>query len=471
MTTLGRISSLGEGESRWTRASVGEWLRSPVAPYYLVLVSTVMLTGLGLVMVLSASSVGSYVESGSSYTVFISQIVYASGGALLALIGARLPLRWWKRLAWPGIFVAVALQLLVFTPLGTGFQGNRNWIEIGGRTLQPSELGKVALVVFGAAILATKRKVLHRPMHVVVPFLFPFGILLLGLVLQGHDLGTGMVLMAIIIGLLWTAGVPGTWFAGLAVVAVGGVVVLATGSANRMSRIQTWIGGICDSPHAASGCYQKVHAEYALADGGWWGVGLGSSREKWGILPEPHNDFILAIIGEELGLPGSLAVLALFAVLAYACFRIVSQAEDMFTRLAAAGVLVWFLGQALVNIGSVIGMLPIIGVPLPLVSSGGSALIAALIGVGLLLALARSLPGARERLGGRTRSLRRTFAAVPSGAPAGAARATRPAAATRTTPRRPAAVRAGSPRTAPAPRTAPGRRPGATPARRPRAGR
>ena len=126
MTTLGRISSLGEGESRWTRASVGEWLRSPVAPYYLVLVSTVMLTGLGLVMVLSASSVGSYVESGSSYTVFISQIVYASGGALLALIGARLPLRWWKRLAWPGIFVAVALQLLVFTPLGTGFQGNRN---------------------------------------------------------------------------------------------------------------------------------------------------------------------------------------------------------------------------------------------------------------------------------------------------------------------------------------------------------
>ena len=405
----------GPARTGWTVESVGEWLRSPVAPYYLALVSASVLTGLGLVMVLSASSVGSYRATGNSYGVFLDQLAFAVGGVVLAVIGSRLPVRVWRWLAWPGIFLAVALQLAVFSPLGAdAFQGNRNWIQVGPFGGQPSEFGKVALVVFGAAVLATKRKVMHRPLHAAVPLVFPFGLLLLGLVLQGHDLGTGMIMLGIIVGLLWAAGLPARWFVGLGTVAAVGVGVLAAGSANRMQRIQTWIGGICDDPQVA-GCYQKVHAEYALADGGWWGIGLGESREKWGRLPEPHNDFILAIIGEELGLPGTLAVLGLFAVFAYACFRIVTQAEDPFTRLAAAGVMVWFLGQALVNIGSVIGMLPIIGVPLPLVSSGGSALIAALIGVGLLLALARSLPGAQERMGQRTSTLRRTLAALPAG--------------------------------------------------------
>ncbi|AXH95659.1 putative lipid II flippase FtsW [Ornithinimicrobium avium] len=403
------------GAQEWTVASVGEWLRSPVAPYYLVLVSATVLTGLGLVMVLSASSVGSYATSGSSYTVFLDQLLYASLGIGLAVVASRLPVSWWKKLAWPAIFVALLLQALVFTSLGVGeFQGNNNWISIGGRTIQPSEFGKIALVVFGAAVLATKRRVIHRIGHATVPLVFPFGIVLVGLVLQGHDLGTAMIMLAILVGMLWAAGLPAKWFLGVGAVAVAGVAFLAAGSANRMQRIQVWIGGICDNPHAATGCFQKVHAEWALADGGWWGLGLGESREKWGLLPEPHNDFILAIIGEELGLGGTVAVLALFAVLAYACYRIVSQAEDTFVRLAASGVMIWLLTQAMLNIGSVIGMLPIIGVPLPLVSSGGSALVAALIGVGLLLSLARAVPGARERLSPRTSRLSRTLAALPT---------------------------------------------------------
>ncbi|MDO5501528.1 MAG: putative peptidoglycan glycosyltransferase FtsW, partial [Propionibacteriaceae bacterium] len=362
-----------------------------------------------------ASSVGSYADSGNSYGVFITQVVYAAVGIVLAFVASRIPIRWWKRLAWPAAFAALGLQALVFSPLGAdSFQGNRNWIEIGGRTLQPSEFGKLGLVVFGAAILAAKRKVMHKVLHASIPFVFPVGLVLVGLVMQGNDLGTAMILVAILIGMLWSAGLPGRWFLGVGAVAAAGVGYLAAGSANRMKRIQLWLGDICDGgPHADDGCFQKVHAEYALADGGWWGLGLGESREKWGLLPEPHNDFILAIIGEELGLPGTLSVLALFAVLAYACFRIVSQAEDPFTRLAASGVMIWFLSQALLNIGSVIGMLPIIGVPLPLISSGGSALIAALVGLGFLLALARSLPGASEALGGRPSTLRRTFAAIP----------------------------------------------------------
>ncbi|MFK5633804.1 MULTISPECIES: putative lipid II flippase FtsW [unclassified Ornithinimicrobium] len=415
MTSITRHAGLGGRSSAqdegMTVASVGAWLRSPVAPYYLTLVSAIVLTGLGLVMVLSASSVRSYLDSGSSYTVFLEQVAYASIGVVLAVVGSRLPLVWWKRLAWPGIFLALALQAAVFTSLGVEFQGNRNWIEIAGRTLQPSEFGKIALVVFGATVLATKRRVMHKIGHATVPLIFPFGLVLVGLVMQGNDLGTAMIMLAILVGLLWAAGLPGRWFLGVGAVVTAGVAYLAAGSANRMERIQVWVGGICENPHV-QGCFQKVHAEYALADGGWWGLGLGESREKWGLLPEPHNDFILAIIGEELGLPGSLAVLLLFAVLAYACFRIVSQSEDTFARLAAAGLLVWFLGQALLNIGSVIGMLPIIGVPLPLVSSGGSALVSALLGIGLLLALARSLPGATESLAAKPSRLGRTLASV-----------------------------------------------------------
>ena len=411
MTSITRHRGIPAGSLSMT--TVGEWLRSPVAPYYLILASATMLAGLGLVMVLSASSVSSYAESGSSYTVFLNQLTYAGIGVLLAVIGSRLPPRWWRRLAWPAILLALALQAAVMTGLGADFQGNRNAIVIANRALQPAEFGKLALVVFGAAVLASRRRVMHKVLKASVPLL-PVGGALVALVLAGHDLGTAMILVAILVGLLWSAGLPGRWFLGVGAVATAAVLALALGSANRMQRIQVWLGSICDGGPHVEGCFQKVHAEYALADGGWWGLGLGESREKWGLLPEPHNDFILAIIGEELGLPGSLAVLLLFAVLAYACFRIVSQAEDTFTRLAASGVMIWLLAQAVLNIGSVIGMLPIIGVPLPLVSSGGTALIAALIGVGLLLSLARSLPGAREALGGRTSTLRRTFAAVPS---------------------------------------------------------
>ena len=398
--------------TRSSLGAAGEWLRSPVAPYYLVLTSVAALVSIGLVMVLSASSVRSYVETGSSYDVFVEQLAFASVGVLLAWCGSRLPVTWWKRLAIPGLLAAALLQAAVFSPLGGDFQGNRNWILIGGRSLQPSEFVKLALVVFGAAVLARKRKVIGQIAHAMIPFVVPGAALLIGLVVAGRDLGTAMILVSIAGGMLFVAGLPLRWFAVVGVAVAVGVGYLAAGSGNRMQRIETWLGNTCTSPHV-DGCFQKVHAEYALADGGWWGVGLGASREKWSLLPEPHNDFILAIIGEELGLPGSLAVLVLFGILGYACFRIVADTPDPFVRLAAAGVMIWLLAQACLNIGSVIGMLPIVGVPLPLVSSGGSALIAALMGVGLLLAMARSLPGCSEALSGRSSRLRRTLAAFP----------------------------------------------------------
>ncbi|MCK0112667.1 putative lipid II flippase FtsW [Ornithinimicrobium sp. F0845] len=394
-------------------AGVGERLRSPVAPYYLLLGATSLLVAIGLVMVLSASSVSSFQQDGSSYTVFLTQLMYAGAGIVLAFLCSRLPVRAWKWLAPWGMVAAIGLQALVFSPLGVDFQGNRNWISLAGFSVQPSEFGKLALVVFGAAVLARKRRVLGRISHVLIPFVIPGAGVLIALVLAGHDLGTVLILTAITGGMMFGAGVQARWFIGVAALTGGGAAYMAALSANRMERIQVWIGDICTTPDV-KGCFQKVHAEYALADGGWWGLGLGGSREKWGLLPEPHNDFILAIIGEELGLPGTLTVMALFVVIAYACYRIVVTSPDFFVRIAACGIMVWLVAQAMLNIGSVIGMLPIIGVPLPLVSSGGSALVAALMGVGVLLSLARSLPGARESLAGRPSVLRRTLAVVPA---------------------------------------------------------
>lgn len=402
-----------EADRESVAAGISERLRSPVAPYYLLLTATGLLVAIGLVMVLSASSVSDYQKDGTSYGTFLEQLMYAGAGIGLGLVASRLPVRVWKWLAPYGLAVAIGLQMLVFTGLGINFQGNRNWISIAGYSMQPSEFAKVALVVFGAWILARKRRVLGRISHVLVPFVIPGAAALIGLVLAGHDLGTVLILVAITGGMMFGAGVQARYFVAVAALAGVGAAYMAVGSSNRMERIQAWIGDICVNPDV-QGCFQKVHAEYALADGGWWGLGLGASKEKWGLLPEPHNDFILAIIGEELGLPGTLTVMLLFVVIAYACYRIVVSSKDFFVRIAACGIMVWLVAQAVLNIGSVIGMLPIIGVPLPFVSSGGSALVAALLGMGILLSLARSLPGARESLADRPSVLRRTLAVVPA---------------------------------------------------------
>ncbi|HEY8745345.1 MAG TPA: putative lipid II flippase FtsW [Chloroflexota bacterium] len=381
--------------------------------YYLLLSATAMLVVIGLVMVLSASSVTSYSINKSSYTVFLSQLQAAVVGVIGAFVATRIRLVTWKRVSVPLLLAALLLQALVFVPgLGVSVNGNRNWIQIAGQQIQPSEFAKVALVLFGATVLTKKRRKLGELMHATVPLVFPAGALLLLLVLGGKDLGTGLVLLAIIGGLLFAAGVPARMFllAGAGSAALAAAMVVT--SANRMGRIKDWIGGGCVDPHGS--CWQTTHGQYALADGGWWGVGLGASREKWQWLPAAHNDFIFAIIGEELGLPGTLVIIGLFGLLAFACYRLVVRSGDFFVRVATAGVMVWILAQAMINIGAVIGLLPVIGVPLPLVSSGGSALVTTLFGLGMLLSFARNEPGCREALAARPGVVRRSLAVMPS---------------------------------------------------------
>ena len=398
------------GSSPWHRAM--PWLKrleSPVTTYYLLLSATAMLVIIGLVMVLSASSVTSYQATNSSFTVFFNQLRYAVIGVIGAFVANRLSLKTWKRLSVPMLAAAIVLQSLVFVPgLGVRVNGNRNWIHIAGQQVQPSEFAKIALVLFGATVLTKKRHNLNKFMHVTVPLVFPAGGLLLLLVLAGGDLGTSLVLLAILAGMLFVAGVPARMFLVAGAGSAALAATMAVTSPNRMGRIHSWLAG-CTDP---TKCFQTIHGQYALADGGWWGVGLGASREKWSWLPEAHNDFIFAIIGEELGLPGTLAIIGLFGLLAFSCYRLVLRRDDFFVRVATGGVMVWILAQAAINIGSVIGLLPVIGVPLPLVSSGGSALMATLFALGMLLSFARNEPGCREALAARPGVVRRSLAVM-----------------------------------------------------------
>ncbi|KGN40229.1 putative lipid II flippase FtsW [Knoellia aerolata] len=401
-------------EERGT-AFVPEWLERldrPVTTYYVLVGVTTVLVGFGLIMVLSASAVTSLNEtdSGSAYSIFFSQLQFAVIGAIALLVASRLSVATWKRLALPLLGAALALQLLVFTPLGIDVQGNRNWLDFKVITMQPSELLKVALALSGGLVLSAKRKQLGRLGHALVPFVFPIAVVAIGLVLLGHDLGTALVMSAIVGGVLYTAGVPGRWFA---LAAAGGAAVAAAfvvTSPNRLGRFDVWLGRDTDPTGIAR---QPIHGRYALADGGWTGLGLGGSREKWQWLSEPHNDFIFAIIGEELGLPGTIMVLVLFVVLALACYRLVMRSSDFFVRIATAGIMSWIVVQAMINVGAVIGLLPVIGVPLPLVSSGGSSLVTTMLALGILLSFARSEPGCAKALAARPSLLRRSFAVLP----------------------------------------------------------
>jgi cell division protein FtsW len=399
----------GRGTSRLR--SWADRFDSPVTTYYLLLFLTLALVAVGLIMVLSSSAIVSLREtdSGSAYTIFTTQALYAGIGAVALAVASRFSPGAWKRLAVPALVGGILLQLLVFTPLGDSFQGNRNWIRVGPVSIQPSETIKVGLALAGGAVLARKRKHLSSFGHVLVPYLVPLAAVAVAVVVMGHDLGTVIVLGAVVAGVLFAAGIPLRWFAIAGVPFVGMAVAFVVTSSNRLGRFDVWLGRDTDPTGAAR---QPIHGRYALADGGWLGLGLGQSREKWGMLSEPHNDFIFAIIGEELGLPGTLAILLLFAGVALACYRLVSRSDDFFVRVVTAGVMTWVIVQALINIGAVIGLLPVIGVPLPLVSSGGSSLITTMGAFGILLSFARSEPGCREALSARPSSLRRSLAVV-----------------------------------------------------------
>ncbi|WP_432135940.1 MULTISPECIES: putative lipid II flippase FtsW [unclassified Streptomyces] len=381
----------------YTRAHKA-WDR-PLTAYYLILGGSLLITVLGLVMVYSASQIKALELSLPGTFFFRKQFLAALIGTVLLVLASRMPVKLHRALAYPILAGAVFLMALVQVPgIGMAVNGNQNWIAVGGSfQIQPSEFGKVALVLWGADLLARKqdKRLLTQWKHMLVP-LVPVAFTLLGLIMLGGDMGTAIILTAILFGLLWLAGAPTRLFAGvLAIAGTIGLILIKT-SPNRMARLSCI--GATEPRSGAVDCWQAVHGIYALASGGIFGSGLGASVEKWGQLPEAHTDFIFAVTGEELGLAGTVSVVALFAALGYAGIRVAGRTEDPFVRYAAGGVTTWITAQAVINIGAVLGLLPIAGVPLPLFSYGGSALLPTMFAIGLLIAFARDEPAARAAL-------------------------------------------------------------------------
>ncbi|WP_353712048.1 putative lipid II flippase FtsW [Arthrobacter sp. K5] len=372
-----------------------------------ILAVVLVLAALGLIEVASASSVESVAAGRDPYDLPLKQGMWTAAGIAIMFGLARLRTRHVRWLAWPLLGAAVVALGLVFTPLGMTVNGNRNWLGFGGFTVQPSEFAKLALILWAAAVLSRKQALLHEWKHAVVPLLLPAGALIIGLVALGHDLGTAMIIMMILAATMFYGGVRMKVFGVAGIVCTVGSLILAATSGNRVSRISSWLGaGSADDSQGVG--YQALHGQYALASGGWLGVGLGQSRQKWNWIPEAHNDFIFTILGEELGLAGTLLVLVLFTVLGIAVFKVIARTQDTFARIVSSSVITWIIGQAVVNIAMVTGLLPVIGVPLPFISYGGSAMVSSMAGVGMILAVTRPQPV-------RTVRAKRQRAAVHSG--------------------------------------------------------
>jgi cell division protein FtsW len=415
----GSVASADEGGQRdrlawWAgvRESVRHLLDRPLTSYYLLLGSAALLLTIGLMEVMSASSVYSYKAYGNSYHVFLRQLTWVLMALPIAFAATRVPHRLLRWLAWPALLVSAVLIYLTSTSLGFAVNGNRNWLALGPLTMQPSELAKLAIILWCADLYARKDKLLDNWVHTLVPMVPVTGLVTALVVMQG-DLGTALVLMAIILGMLWVVGAPARLFVG-SMVTVGVLALyLATTSAERLQRLTNFADPFKDYQGAG---WQPAHGLFAMSTGGLLGKGIGASQQKWGSLPEAHTDFIFAVLGEELGLVGTLLVLALFLTLAYAGIRIAVRTKDPFVRYMAAGITIWLTSQMMVNVGMVLALLPVIGLPLPLVSYGGSALLPSLVALGLMLSFARSEPGARAAL--RARRRRRAAGVTAKGRPA-----------------------------------------------------
>lgn len=412
----GRVAAHRPARPTRPERSLGSWLHSvqhaldrPLTSYYLLLGAATLLLTIGLMMVLSASSVYSYKLYGNSYHVFLRQLTFVALGLPVAFVVSLLPHKLIRALAWPGLVIAVILLALTKTGLGFEANGNQNWLSLGPLRIQPSEVAKLALILWCADLYARKEKLLGDWRHVLFP-MAPVAAAVVGMVVWQKDLGTALVLFAIVLGMLWVVGAPAKLFV-MGLTSVGVLVLwLATTSQERLERLTNFADPFKDYQGAG---WQSAHGLFAMSSGGVFGKGISASQQKWGSLPEAHTDFIFAVLGEELGLVGTLLVLVLFLTIAYAGIRVALRTDNAFVRFMAAGITIWLTVQMMINVGMVLALLPVIGIPLPLVSYGGSALLPSLVALGLLVSFARHEPGAKAAL--RARRRRRTPAGVTAG--------------------------------------------------------
>lgn len=366
---------------------------TPASAYYLILGSVIALSSLGLVMVLSASSVKSLRESGNSFSYVLRQALFLILAAGLAWVAMKLRYELWKPIAQVSLVLSCALLVLPqIGGIGKTVGGNTNWIGIGSFTLQPSEFAKLGLILWCALRLRihdqkASEGIASNPATLIIPGFM----LIMALILLGRDLGTAVLVTGIVAGILFISGLALRVFGLLALGAGLLFAALILPSANRMNRFSAFFNPFAEENYQGVG-WQQAHSIMGLASGGAVGTGLGSSKQKWGSLPEVHTDFIFSVIGEELGLLGTLATLGLFGILILGIFKVAINAQNSFDRYVCAGIGCWISVQVLLNIGTVISVIPVVGVTLPLISYGGSSLIATFIALGYVLGVLRRDP-------------------------------------------------------------------------------
>jgi cell division protein FtsW len=374
-------------------ATKGRTTRSSTA---VLLVATVaVLNVVGVVMVLSASSVASLTDYGSPWYFFFRQIMWTVLGLGAFVFAVRFDYRRWRTLVRPLLIGSAALLVVVLVPgIGIYVSGSRRWLGMGIFRVQPSEIAKLALMLYAADLVSRRGGELHDWRRVVRPVMVVL-VLFAMLVMKEPDLGSTMVLALVVLAVLVAGGVKKRHLAVVFGLGISAVTILALAEPYRRTRMLTFLDPFKDSSNAG---YQISQSLIALGSGGLTGVGLGAGRAKWNFLPNAHTDFIFAIIGEELGLIGCFLVMGLFIAFAVLGARAALRAPDRFGALLAAGVTVWVVGQAVINIGAVVGLLPVTGIPLPFVSFGGSALIMTMLATGILVNVARQgrIPGHRQ---------------------------------------------------------------------------
>ena len=357
--------------------------------------STLSLSILGVIMVFSASSIHSLESKGSTYAIVLRQIVFLVFSVPMAWVLSRFSLARWKLIARVGVVISVLL-LAVVQVIGKSVNGNHNWISLGFVDVQPSEIAKFLMILWAGYILAKRERASSVQTNVITLIAPAFALCIL-LILMGKDLGTASVFAFILAGLLWVSGVRLGIFAGLLTFGFAGVAALVVSAPYRMQRFVVLLNPFADEQYKNTG-WQPAHSLLGLASGGLFGVGLGASRQKWGNLAEAHTDFIFSVIGEELGLFGTISTIALLSILLFSIFKIALRAKDPMVRYVCSGIGCWIAIQTILNIGSTLSVLPVVGVTLPLVSYGGSALIATYMGIGFVIGAARRDPAIFEEL-------------------------------------------------------------------------
>jgi cell division protein FtsW len=353
--------------------------------FWVLVVLVAILCLIGVVMVLSASSIVSLQQFGSPWHFFARQLMWLAIGGVGFALALRVDHQRWRRLATGAMYVTLALLFAVLVPgIGVRASGASRWLGTSAVQVQPSELAKLALVLFAADIL-DRRAVRRDWRYQMIPVIAVLALLVV-LVMAQPDMGTTMVLACIAVAMLITAGIPLKPLGGL--LAGGAVTTLffAIAAPYRWRRMTSFLHPFKDPSNTG---YQSVQALLALSHGHVLGEGLGASIASYGYLPNAQTDFIFAVIGEETGLIGGLVFTGLFLVFALVGTRITCRAPSRYAALVAAGITAWLVGQAVINIAAVVGLLPVTGVPLPFVSFGGSSLVIAMFGAGMLANIAK----------------------------------------------------------------------------------